>query len=216
VREALAVPVALDAASGAISSRLAPQHRFRFGYAHEGGRDSAMLKALEIAARIIEAARGNIAAQAQQAQQQPAFTLPAAAGIGGAGASSGHAHHAAAHLLHHPFAATKVTESFIPTHLDHEAKARAAAAQQVGLKRVSLVAQGQAAAAAAAAATAATASSSSTSCGSQGCATCGCSSSDDPAAAGAGGDGAVFVIHACMRPDLLCGHSHELEVTAGN
>ncbi|KAF8073219.1 Abcb9 [Scenedesmus sp. PABB004] len=172
VREALPVPFRFDAASGAIETRVSPLHRFRFAFAAPGLRDGGALKALEIAARITEASRG---------------------GAGGAGGADAGAPGAAA-----GGGASPITESFIPAHLDVEARMRAQEAAR-GRARVALAGAGGGAAAATAAR-----------------APCG----GDASACGGGaatgavaeGEGDVLVIHRCTRPDIGCGHAHELEV----
>ncbi|KAF6250719.1 hypothetical protein COO60DRAFT_1568871 [Scenedesmus sp. NREL 46B-D3] len=62
VREIMPVPVMFDAASGQIQTKLQALHRFKFSYDSSGARDANALKALEIAARITEAARNGTAA----------------------------------------------------------------------------------------------------------------------------------------------------------
>jgi hypothetical protein len=239
-RETLHVPAAFDAASGAISCRPLAQHRFRFAFQVSSERDAAMLKALEIAARITEAARSNMAAGAAAAAAAAAAAGGAAAALPGGGqqqlaawaapplaaaaaAAAGH-HHPAAHAagvlggLH----AAALTMSFIPEHLDNEAKARAQ-----DLRRVALAGRGDKAAAApasaaasiaAAAAAAAASRAAGSSCSSGACGgSCGGSGggSDAPGSQHAGSE-EPFVIHRCLRPDLQCGHSMELEVVSAD
>lgn len=200
-KETLMVPVSLDAATGSITVRPQPQHRFRFSLEQVGEREASMLKALEIAARITEAARSNMVAAAQNGQHpgqhsQHQQMLPHAV-VGMAGL--------------HP--ASPITESFIPAHLDHEAKARRAQ----DLRRVTLTALSRnTAAAPAAAAVAATRAAAS--CSPQGCNSCGSSTPSSGAAAREGDeeDEGVYTIHRCLKPELNCGHAEELEVVAAS
>eukprot|EP00878_Enallax_costatus_P008241 GHUV01008615.1.p1 GENE.GHUV01008615.1~~GHUV01008615.1.p1 ORF type:complete len:600 (+),score=182.10 GHUV01008615.1:310-2109(+) len=166
VQEVMAVPVNFNTVTGAITTRTQPLHRFRFTFDASGVRDASALKALEIAARITEAARSNIAAaQAGSFSSRP---LPAAAPI---------------------------TESFIPEHLDLEAKMRA---QDRSLKRVAMAGRSSSGAAV---------SSSCDGC-SSGSTCTGHDSSSSSAAEG------VFVIHRCLKPETNCGHAEELQVVA--
>jgi hypothetical protein len=205
-REAALVPVSMDRTTGNITVRSQPQHRFRFWLQQAGEREANMLKALEIAARITEAARGNMAAAAQglqgsllQQQQQPYPQQHGVVGMAGL----------------QP--AAPITESFIPDHLDHEAKARRAQ----NMRRVTLSALSQQAmqaavgpaSAAAEAAVGAAAPSSSSSCTGEGCGSCSSHSSTsgtEPA------DGDVLTLHRCLRPELNCGHAEELEIVAAS
>lgn len=167
VQEIIAVPVNFNTASGAITTRMQPLHRFRFTFDAAGVRDASALKALEIAARITEAARSNIAVQAGNGGSRP---LPAAAPI---------------------------TESFIPEHLDLEAKMRAQDRSQQ-LKRVAL------------------SNSSSASSLSSSCESCqsgsSCSVHGDSSNSSSMDD--VYTIHRCLKPDTDCGHAEELQVVS--
>lgn len=227
-REGLLVPVAIDAASGHITVRSQPQHRFRFWLEQAGEREASMLKALEIAARITEAARGNMVAAAQsmgaaasQQQQHPHSS---------SSSSQHHSHLESVLLQPHqqPLPTTRVTESFIPEHLDHERKAR----RGEDMRRVTLtaltrrplyaaadddggggvVAGASAAAAAAAAACAAGGGGSGVSSTAATAGSCGsCTGSGEGSGSAGGGvdvdDGGVLVLHRCLRPDVNCGHA---------
>lgn len=196
-KETVVVPVSIDTERGNITVRPQPQHRFRFSLEQAGEREASMLKALEIAARITEAARSNMVAAAQsrgaleqQAQQQ---MLPASV-VGMAGL--------------HP--ASPITESFIPDHMNHEAKAKRAQ----DLRRVTLTALSQQAMSAAAApAAAAAATRAAAACGSSSCGTCSGSSSSGQQG---GEEEGLYTIHRCLRPELNCGHAEELEVVAAS
>jgi hypothetical protein len=208
-KETVVVPVSIDSASGNITVRAQPQHRFRFSLEQVGEREASMLKALEIAARITEAARSNMVAAAQSRadaaaaqQQQSPNSMVGMASMAGL----------------HP--AAPITESFIPEHLNHEAKAKRAQ----DLRRVTLTALTQrpiyaassasAAAASAAAATAAAAAGQggvAGSCSSQGCGSSSSCSSSSACQAKDDEDN-VLTIHRCLRPELNCGHAEELEV----
>jgi len=187
-KETVLVPVSVDAATGNITVRSQPQHRFRFLLEQAGEREASMLKALEIAARITEAARSNMVAVArelgapgEQHQQLLPHSVVGMAGL-------------------HP--AAPITESFIPEHMNHEAKAKRAQ----DLRRVTLTALSRQALKAATATAAAAG---------QGCSSCssGSSSSSDGQV---GGEGDVTTIHRCLRPELHCGHAEELEVVEAN
>jgi hypothetical protein len=175
VREMMPVPVMFDAASGQIQTKLQALHRFKFQFDASGVRDANALKALEIAARITEAARNGTAAGA-------ANTLAG----GMAGSSSGG--------IRPQATASPITESFIPEHLDLEAKMRAQD-NSLRLKRVALAQQLQQHAC-------------EVKCSSAG----GCSG----AAAAGDVDEDVFTIHCCLRPDISCGHAQELEVVSAS
>ncbi len=103
-REYMVVPTHFDTSTGAITSERLPLHRFRVRFDAPGMRGAAALKAMEIAARVAEAARSGASGDA-------------GALAGGAGAAP-------------------LTMSFIPEHLDHEARLqqqeRAAAAAARG------------------------------------------------------------------------------------
>lgn len=190
-------------------------HRFRFSLEQAGEREASMLKALEIAARITEAARSNMVAVAAQAQQQ-----------GSGAAQQQQQPHPMAGL--HPAAHSPITESFIPDHMNHEIKAKRAQ----DLRRVTLTALSQQAiyaaankqAAAVAAATAAanlaasTSAAASSSCGGSQSSCGSCNSSSNGVKQGQqqqqGQDEGLYTIHQCMRPELNCGHAEELEVAA--
>lgn len=196
-RETVLVPVSVDAGTGNITVRSQPQHRFRFLLEQAGEREASMLKALEIAARITEAARSNMVAVARELgapgeQHQHQQLLPHSV-VGMAGL--------------HP--AAPITESFIPEHMDHEAKAKRAQ----DLRRVTLTALSRQAlkAATATAAVAGPAGATAASCTSNGCSSC--SSSGDGQV---GGEGDLTTIHRCLRPELNCGHAEELEVVEAN
>lgn len=173
IREVMSVPMRFDAATGAIQAALQPVHRFKFSFDAAGVRDASALKALEIAARITEAARNTAAAAATSA-----------ADGSGSGALNGSS---AARLAP---AAAPITESFIPEHLDLEAKMRAQDKSQQ-LKRVALAKQ-------------------------HGCDSTACDSSSGSACAGAAAGDDMFTIHRCLRPDIKCGHAQELEVVSAS
>lgn len=166
VREVMAVPENFNAATGSITSRLQPLHRFRFTFDAAGVRDASALKALEIAARITEAARTNIAGQGEVRGSKP---CPAP---------------------------SPITESFIPEHLDIEAKMRAQEKAQQ-LKRISLAGR----------------RASDSRCDScEGSATC----SGQHSSSSSSVPGDVFVIHRCLKPETNCGHAEELEVVSAS
>jgi hypothetical protein len=201
-KETVMVPVSIDAATGSITVRPQPQHRFRFSLEQVGEREASMLKALEIAARITEAARSNmVAAAAQQnggqqlgGQHSQAQTPDGVVGMAGL----------------HP--ASPITESFIPAHLDHEAKARRAQ----DLRRVTLTSLSRNAAAAAPAAAAA-ATRAAAACSPAGCSSCTSTSSSTPSSGEADEDEeGLYTIHRCLKPELNCGHAEELEVVAAS
>lgn len=211
-KETVAVPVSMDAASGTITVRSQLQHRFKFSLEQAGEREASMLKALEIAARITEAARSNMVAaarsmvaateqhQQQHAQQDHKQHMPPRSVVDMAD-------------LHHHTAASPITESFIPDHLDHEKKRAqdARRATLTALSRQTLYAAGPPRPIAAACGTACSSGSSSCQGGTS------CSSSSSSNQAGAPGDGEeVVTIHGCMRPDINCGHAVELEVVAAS
>lgn len=169
VQEVMAVPVSFNTATGAISTCMKPLHRFRFSFDAAGVRDASALKALEIAARITEAARSNIAAA--QAGSGGCRPLPAAAPI---------------------------TESFIPKHLDLEAKMRAQDRSQQ-LRRVALSSINNSG----------TLEGSCASCaGGSSCTVHGAIRSDSSNVED------VFTIHRCLKPDADCGHAEELQVVS--
>jgi hypothetical protein len=95
-------------------------------------------------------------------------------------------------------AASPITESFIPEHLDLEAKMRAQD-NSLRLKRVALAQQLQQQQLQQHACEG--------KCGSAG----GCSG-----AAAVDVDEDVFTIHRCLRPDMNCGHAQELEVVSAS
>jgi hypothetical protein len=179
VREMMSVPVTFDAASGQIQTKLQALHRFRFSFDASGVRDANALKALEIAARITEAARNGTAAGG-------ANTLAG----GMAGGSSGG--------MRPQAAAAPITESFIPEHLDLEAKMRAQD-NSLRLKRVALAQQLQQ-----------QQHLQQHACEGK------CSSGSCSSAAAEDVDADVFTIHRCLRPDTNCGHAQELEVVSAS
>lgn len=201
-KETIVVPASIDTETGNIIVRPQPQHRFRFSLEQAGEREASMLKALEIAARITEAARSNMVAAAAQSR-----------GLDGSGEQQLQQQHSVVGMAGlHPHA--PITESFIPDHMNHEAKAKRAQ----DLRRVTLTALSQKAMYAAAAPTAAAAVGSvanaaavGVSCGSEAC---------SGACSGSGGSGldeeGLYTIHQCMRPELNCGHAEELEVVAAS
>jgi hypothetical protein len=201
-RESVVVPVSIDSASGNITVRAQPQHRFRFSLEQVGEREASMLKALEIAARITEAARTNMVAAAQSradaaaaAQQQLPSSMVGMASMAGLDP------------------AAPITESFIPEHLNHEVKAkRAQDLRRVTLTQRPIYAASSAAAATAAAAVGQGGVAAAGSCSSQGCGSSACSSSSSSAGEANGDEDDAFTIHRCMRPELNCGHAEELEV----
>lgn len=196
-KETVMVPVSIDAATGSIMVRPQPQHRFRFSLEQVGEREASMLKALEIAARITEAARSNmVAAAAQQGGQQLGGQHSQAQPDGVVGMAGLHP-------------ASPITESFIPAHLDHEAKAR----RGQDLRRVTLTSLSRNAPAAAAAATRAEAA-----CSRAGCSSCTSSSSSSTPSSGAADEDeeGLYTIHRCLKPELNCGHAEELEVVAAS
>ncbi|KAI8474928.1 MAG: hypothetical protein J3K34DRAFT_374708 [Monoraphidium minutum] len=99
VREEVDVPVRFDAATGAITTEARPLHRFSVQFEAAGVRDGQALKALEISARVVEAARSAMAGGASASR------------LGAAGAQP-----------------APITASFIPQHLDHSLKAAPPAA----------------------------------------------------------------------------------------
>eukprot|EP00879_Flechtneria_rotunda_P009169 GHRR01009599.1.p1 GENE.GHRR01009599.1~~GHRR01009599.1.p1 ORF type:complete len:447 (+),score=143.70 GHRR01009599.1:767-2107(+) len=109
VQEVVSVPVKLDVATGSIEAQLQAVHRFRFSFEAPGVRDASALNALEIAVRISEAARSSVAAVGSSGATM--------LGLAGSAVQ----HHSAALTP----ATAPITESFIPEHLDFEAKMRA-------------------------------------------------------------------------------------------
>jgi hypothetical protein len=181
VREVMPVPVTFDAASGQIQTKLQAMHRFKFSFDASGVRDANALKALEIAARITEAARNGTAGAAANAYAGAV-----------AGSSSGG--------MRPQAAASPITESFIPEHLDLEAKMRAQD-KSLRLKRVALAQQLQQ--------QQQQQQQQQHACGGK------CSSGCSGAAA-SDVDEDVFTIHRCLRPDMNCAHAQELEVVSAS
>ncbi|WIA29745.1 hypothetical protein OEZ86_012222 [Tetradesmus obliquus] len=176
VREVMPVPVRFDAASGQIQTKLQAMHRFKFSFDASGVRDANALKALEIAARITEAARNGTAGGAASAYADAM-----------AGSSSG---------MRSQAAASPITESFIPEHLDLEAKMRAQD-NSLRLKRVALAQQLQ------------QQQQQQHACEGKCGSSCGGAAASDV-------DEEVYTIHRCLRPDVNCGHAQELEVVSAS
>jgi hypothetical protein len=179
VREVMAVPVMFDVASGQIQTKLQAMHRFKFSFDASGVRDANALKALEIAARITEAARN---------------------GTGGGGASgyAGAVAGSSSGGMRPQANASPITESFIPEHLDLEAKMRAQD-KSLRLQRVALAQQQQ------------QRQQQQHACEGK------CSSSCGSAAGSSNDvDEDVFTIHRCLRPEINCGHAQELEVVSAS
>lgn len=97
-KELQEVPVAFDRETGAISTEARAVHRFTVRFEAAGVRDGQALKALEISARVVEAAR--LAAGGAAGRR----------GAGGALLDAGAAQPG------------PITASFIPEHLDHSLK----------------------------------------------------------------------------------------------
>jgi hypothetical protein len=203
-KETVVVPVSIDTETGNIVVRPQPQHRFRFSLEQAGEREASMLKALEIAARITEAARSNMVAAAAQNR-----------GSDGSGEQQLQQPHSVVGMAGlHPHA--PITESFIPDHMNHEAKAKRAQ----DLRRVTLTALSQKAMSAAAAAAvgssfagaSASAAAVGAPCGSEACSGACSGGSSGGSQQGGMDDEGPYTIHRCLRPELNCGHAEELEV----
>ncbi|GBF89078.1 adenylate kinase [Raphidocelis subcapitata] len=108
-RERVDVPVSFDAATGAVATEERPLHRFVVRFEAAGVRDGQALKALEISARIVEAARSAL------------FAGPAGARLGALDDGAARP--------------GPITASFIPSHLDHALRAQQQQQQQQAGKR---------------------------------------------------------------------------------